>query len=318
MPSGTQLYMDGSGSVTTVPIGTPTPTNALPSGTQLYKDGSGNVTTLSGTPPNTPIPSTTKFYVNAGQVKTSLISTGDPMYEDKNGKIITDITTSNTKLTAKDKVYIDDAGNLTMSPTTANEKLNMGDIRNLKSELKDPSTTISRAKEINKILDDPDVAPLMQLDSDLNAEISQGVTVDYNKTAADVLEFTDKTLGAIDTKSVISDIVSNLSIASDTTKTTAEQQTALDNINNKNLKELDAIISNLLQTRSSVGTLQNRMDSAKTTNEDQNYNMTSILSSTGDIDLTEKTVEYSSIQTVYTAALQTSAKILKNTILDYI
>lgn len=54
------------------------------------------------------------------------------------------------------------------------------------------------------------------------------------------------------------------------------------------------------------------------TNEDQNYNMTDILSSSEDIDFTEKTMEYAVMQTVYTASLQTSSKVLMNTIMDYI
>ena len=64
--------------------------------------------------------------------------------------------------------------------------------------------------------------------------------------------------------------------------------------------------------------MQNRMESAMETNEDQNYNMTDILSSSEDIDFTEKTMEYAVMQTVYTASLQTSSKVLMNTIMDYI
>jgi hypothetical protein len=60
------------------------------------------------------------------------------------------------------------------------------------------------------------------------------------------------------------------------------------------------------------------MDSAQATNEDQNYNMTSILSEVGDVDYTQKTMEYSVAQTVYTASLQTSAKVLTKTLLDYL
>ena len=76
--------------------------------------------------------------------------------------------------------------------------------------------------------------------------------------------------------------------------------------------------ANLLQKRSEVGTMQNRMDSAQTNNETANQNMTDILSKTEDIDITEKTMEYSTMQTTYTAALQVSAKILPMSLLTYL
>ena len=60
------------------------------------------------------------------------------------------------------------------------------------------------------------------------------------------------------------------------------------------------------------------MESAQAKNEDENLNMTDILSKTEDIDFTEKTMEYSIMQTVYMASLQTGAKVLPKTILDYL
>ena len=60
------------------------------------------------------------------------------------------------------------------------------------------------------------------------------------------------------------------------------------------------------------------MESAKSKNEDENYNMTDILSKTEDVDFTEKTIQYSVAQTVYQAALQVSAQILPTTLLDYL
>ena len=87
---------------------------------------------------------------------------------------------------------------------------------------------------------------------------------------------------------------------------------------NENLASLDSVISNLLTKRAEVGAKQNRMESAQEKNEDENYNMTDILSKTEDIDFTEKSIEYSMAQTTYTAALQVSAKILPKTLLDYL
>lgn len=60
------------------------------------------------------------------------------------------------------------------------------------------------------------------------------------------------------------------------------------------------------------------MESALARNEDQNTNMTEVLTSTEDIDITEKAMEYATMQTVYTASLQTSAKVLQPSLLDYL
>lgn len=159
-----------------------------------------------------------------------------------------------------------------------------------------------------------------QLSTSLKTEISQGVVVEYNKTATDIFEFTDTKLGDINVMNEISTLINNLGKMSDKTGaiTDAEKEAALNYVNGEGLSKMDSIVQNLLANRAQVGTMQNRMESAMETNEDQNYNMTDILSSSEDIDFTEKTMEYAVMQTVYTASLQTSSKVLMNTIMDYI
>ena len=147
-----------------------------------------------------------------------------------------------------------------------------------------------------------------QIGSELKVEVSQGVLIDYNINAQDILEFTDSKTGKkINVVEVLNDIISNLGEGGDINKVT-----------NENLGEMDSIISNLLQNRSKVGAMTNRMESAETKNKQENLNMTDILSKTEDIDFTEKMMEYAVMQTIYMASLQVSAKILPTTILDYI
>ena len=155
----------------------------------------------------------------------------------------------------------------------------------------------------------------------LETEISDGVIVQYNKTAKDIFEFEVKNSSGstkVNVMDEISSLISNLTTLSDKTATDASKTTASDYINGSGLTNMDLIIENLLSNRAQIGTMQNRMESAMETNEDQNYNMTDILSSSEDIDFTEKTMEYAVMQTVYTASLQTSSKVLLNTIMDYI
>lgn len=129
----------------------------------------------------------------------------------------------------------------------------------------------------------------------------------YNKTASEILEFTDKTGKSINVSELLNTIINDLGTSGNTA-----------NLTTTDLKDIQSVTTNLLQKRSEVGTMQNRMDSAQGNNETENYNMTDILSKTEDVDYAEATMNYSMMQTVYTASLQTSAKILPMTILSYL
>lgn len=250
-------------------------------------------------------------YIFGGTKSTSKPLTvddnGNISYGDKDGEALSYKVTSNATSAFPADAVINDS-------KSVNDRI--ADLNN--NVLKTDPTNKDALDEMTKL--NSMLVSFKQIGSDLKSEISEGVSVTYNKTATNVLEFHDNGMNKdIDAKDTLSKIVSDLSkAAKENSEDDATSQSALSDINGDDLKQLDAIISNLLQTRSSVGTLQNRMESATSTNEDQNYNMTSILSSSGDIDFTEKTVEYSSIQTVYTAALQTSSKVLQKTLLDYI
>ena len=159
-----------------------------------------------------------------------------------------------------------------------------------------------------------------QITKHLKTEISVGVVVEYNKTATDILEFTDPNLPAgsqdVNVMDEIAKLIDSLTKLSDTDTTNDADAKAY--MSGDGLTKMDSITKNLLTNRSAVGTMENRMKSALETNEDQSYNMTEILSGTEDIDFTQKTMEYAVMQTVYTASLQTSSKVLMNTIMDYI
>lgn len=311
---GDSLYLDNDGNITTSPT---TQNTLITSSDSLYVDSEGNVTTSANSADGTAnkqITSDDELYEDAdGNITTTstgtLLETGQPLYADKSGKIISSSTTNNTELTTSDKIYVDDAKNLTMSSTTKNQALTMSDIKNLKIELQSSSVTEERKTEINKILNNDSVAQLVQLDWDLQVDISQGVKTNYNKTAVDVLQFTDKSGKSINVSDLLSDIINNLG-SSDATKT--------NQLSSRNLADIQSVTANLLRQRSEVGSLQNRMESAQSNNETENYNMTDILSKTEDIDFTEKTMEYATMQTTYTAALQVSAKILPMSILNYL
>lgn len=143
----------------------------------------------------------------------------------------------------------------------------------------------------------------------LNTEISQGVKVEYNVSATDVLMFKDADGKDVNIMDLFKDIANNLGSAN------AEDA---GKVTNENLKAMDTVMSNLLKVRAEVGAKQNRMEAAQEQNEAENFNMKDILSQTEDIDFAEKTIEASVMQSVYTASLQTSARIIQPSLLDFL
>jgi flagellar hook-associated protein 3 FlgL len=160
------------------------------------------------------------------------------------------------------------------------------------------------------------------INSNLTIEISQGVTMDYNVSAMDILKFknnsgTGKSLVDVaGVPGILTKLANHLDGKTD--DGTAVSATATSDITSGDLTDITDAITNLLRVRSEVGAKTNRMESAKAKNEDENFNLTEILSKTEDIDITQKTMEYATMQTVYNASLQTSAKILQPTLMDYL
>lgn len=137
----------------------------------------------------------------------------------------------------------------------------------------------------------------------LKTEISQGVTMEYNVSASDIINFDGK-----DLRNILNDITNHLD---------STDPADIDKISGDDLQNIKDTVDNLLKIRSEVGAKQNRMESAQNKNEDENFNMTEILSKTEDIDITEKTMQYATMQTVYIASLQISAKVLQPSLIDY-
>ena len=145
--------------------------------------------------------------------------------------------------------------------------------------------------------------------SNLKTEISQGVEVEYSVSATDVLMFKDNGGNDINVMDLLKNITNNLD---------SENSEDINKITNENLEAIDSVMSNLLKTRAEVGAKQNRMESVLEQNEAENFNMKDILSQTEDIDFAEKTIESSIMQSVYVASLQTSAKIIQPSLLDFL
>lgn len=84
------------------------------------------------------------------------------------------------------------------------------------------------------------------------------------------------------------------------------------------LGKVDEHFNNLLRLRAEVGAKQKRLEDMLSKNETETFNMTELLSKTYDVDVAKKVMEYKVMESVYTASLQTGAKILQPSLLDFL
>lgn len=84
------------------------------------------------------------------------------------------------------------------------------------------------------------------------------------------------------------------------------------------LKNLDSAFDNLLRIRAEVGAKQKRLEDMLQKNEQETFNMTQLLAKTYDIDVAQKVMEYKVMESIYQASLQTGAKILQPSLLDFL
>ena len=135
---------------------------------------------------------------------------------------------------------------------------------------------------------------LNQMNANLSVEVSNGVNMNYNVGTPSILTLKNGN----NVMKLLNDVVNNL------------DKVDSSDVIKGNLEEMDLFISNVSSIRGEVGAKQNRMDSAKTQNEEQNL--------TEDIDIAEKTIDLATLQAIYQASLQVSASIIQKSLVDYI
>lgn len=150
---------------------------------------------------------------------------------------------------------------------------------------------------------------LAMIDKDLNVEISKGVVMDYNVNVKDVVSFKNESGEEIEMMELLGNLVKNIS---------SPDVDDRNKVIEDNLKGITDTIDNLLTIRAEVGAKQNRMESAQLKNEEENLNLKEVLSGTEDVNFTEKSIESETMRTIYMASLQTSSKVLQQSLLDYI
>ncbi len=84
------------------------------------------------------------------------------------------------------------------------------------------------------------------------------------------------------------------------------------------LDRMDSHINNVVNTRARIGTVSNRLESAKERNEAENLQLREDLSNLQDIDVADKYMEFSNQMLSYQASLSIGTKLLQTSILDYV
>lgn len=134
----------------------------------------------------------------------------------------------------------------------------------------------------------------------LKGEVSPGITISYNATVDEVTNNGE----LFDT---LNDVLATLNTM------------PIDFNKINDLKEgLDKGLSSVLDARSSIGAKINSIENMKENNISNIEKMSETLSMLNDIDIAQKAVELKSAELVYAASLQVGAKLMQNTILDYI
>lgn len=242
---------------------------------------------------------------SVGRIEELLVSAGNGAYssnertaiKDEINQIIGSI--SQTLNTSFDGKYIFGGTRGTSKPVDVETKDALGNPKN--TEL-----IYNILPQVNP--GDPTQAEQMNMLKDKRlVEVSQGVTMEYNVNASQVIDYGT---GANEN---LMELFKNI-----TTHLDSSNPTDIQALTTTDLSGIKAAMTNILKVRSEVGAKQNRMESAENRNVDENFNMTEILSRTEDIDITEKTMEYATMQTIYVASLQTSAKVLQPSLLDYL
>ncbi|MBV4418592.1 flagellar hook-associated protein FlgL [Clostridium tyrobutyricum] len=205
------------------------------------------------------------------------------------------------------------------------------------------STSITDMAKVNgKQLSNVDMA---NIGADKTIEVSQGVVLDYNATASAVMQYGENNNNAINDDNVkalmnriqhhLAGQVLDMDSASDTYTEGSEkvvdsdgnikyytwkddEDAATKELTGQDLTDIDAASKGLLKVRSQVGAKEKRMEALQDQNKSSKLNIQETLSQTEDIDLTQKTIEYSTMITVYQACLQTAAKVMQPTLMNYL
>jgi flagellin-like hook-associated protein FlgL len=89
-------------------------------------------------------------------------------------------------------------------------------------------------------------------------------------------------------------------------------------ISEESIKMIDEDLQRILNLHAEVGTKSNRVTATKEKQENITLNLKKMLSSVEDIDMAEAIVRMTELETAYQAALQTGARVMQTTLMEFL
>lgn len=154
-------------------------------------------------------------------------------------------------------------------------------------------------------------------DANLSREIADKVTIDVPTNGGEML-----TVNKEDLSKLFKDVVETINIYLGETDQTppppAGNDADLKKFTDEFMKKIDMFSDNIVNFRTKIGAVDNRLKSAEQRNESDKMNLTSALSERQDVDIAEKYMEYQNQMLAYQTTMAMGTKIMQTTILDYV
>ncbi|MFR3567490.1 MAG: hypothetical protein ACLTUR_05790 [Paraclostridium sordellii] len=222
-----------------------------------------------------------------GEIKTNILKVGNGTYSDEEIKAIH--AEMNEKIKELGECLNSSHGGRHMFSGTAVDEVPMV------MEEKDGVVTLKINSTVN--------------DKDLKAELSDGITSDYNVSAKEIFEKDGKNY--LDQINNLSKVMNDISNGKDVE---ANKKELLGTVKD----DIDGLFNHTIDTRTTFGVRVNTAEKIKDFNDENILNMKSVLSSEQDVDHVKKFIELKSAELVYNASVQVGAKLIQPTVLDYL
>lgn len=167
-----------------------------------------------------------------------------------------------------------------------------------------------------KVIENPDGSVKLELNpnansNNLKADISDGITIDYNVSAKEIL---DTGTGGKDYLSVINNVSKLMNDIANGNNVEANKKELLGDTKDK----VNEFFNHTVNTRTTFGVKVNTAENIKNLNNENILNMKGILSLDQDVDYVNKFIDLKSAEMIYNSSIQVGAKLIQPSILDYL
>ena len=236
-----------------------------------------------------------------GEVQESIIKVGNGTYSQNEMKSI------NADINEKIKEMADIL-NTTYGGKHIFSGTNVDDAPIKLIENKDGTVALEFAKDKNGLV-------IANRDS-LKADISDGVSIEYNVSVGDLFNITDENgnnINLLEGVNKVSQLMNDIANGDEQTAAKAKEE-----LLGNTKSTIDKLFDHVVNERTSLGVRVSTAEKIKNFNEDNIVSMKTVLSQDQDVDQVEKFIELKSAELIYQASIQVGAKLMQSTILDYI